>query len=87
MNKHSLLGFKLSHAGRIRVVVGASAICLGWMEYLMPSTSTSSRLDWLKKLTNQMLGDAGFFILLSCVGTILIGWAIVDAMYSKTTNK
>lgn len=82
----SLKKIKFSNVGRIRVVVGASAICLGWMEYLSPSVS--SKWDWIKRLAMQAFGESGFISLLMVIGFLFIAWALIDAVVSlKGENK
>lgn len=76
-----MTNFKLSSAGRIRIVVGVGALCLGWMEYFFPSTSV--KWGWLKNLAQMKFGDNGYIALLVFIGLIFIGWAIVEALYKK----
>ena len=77
--------FKFSKAGRIRVVVGSLAICLGWMEYITPSTST--KLEWLRRLAIQEFGESGYVVVLILIGLFFILWAGIDAVFSKEEEK
>jgi hypothetical protein len=77
--------FKFSKAGRIRVVVGSFAICLGWMEYITPSTST--KFEWLRRLAIQALGESGYVLVLILIGLFSVSWAVIDAELSRREEK
>ena len=76
-----MANFRLSNAGRIRIVVGVGAISLGWMEYITPSTS--AKWEWLRRLAIQTLGETGYVAVLMLIGLVFIAWGIVEAIFLK----
>lgn len=64
---------------RIRIVIGAMSVCLGWMEYLAPS-QPSGKWGALHRFVLSTTGEEGYAITLLMLGILLIAWSVVGCL-------
>lgn len=75
----------LTSSARIRFVVGFLAITLGLMDLINPSVS--SKWKWFREWMISVGGEYGYAVLLLCIGTIFLIWAILESLSAKGGSK
>ena len=77
---------KIENSKRLSIVLAASLICLGLMQWFDPSQS-SMRWKWLQDLTNSLFGEHGHAKALIFSGAIWLVWSLVSIVNSSKGEK